>query len=202
MKRFVVAISLLLLACASTAVAQQSRPFTVEELLKVRRVADPRVSPDGKSVAFTIGDVNFDGNRVVNQIYIVSLAGGATKQLTTGDKSSSSPRWSPDGKKIAYVTGSQIWVMDRDGDDKEQLSKIATGAAAPVWSPDAKWIAFTSDVYADCKDDECNQRRDEEAEKNKVKAHITERLLFKHWDEWRDVKRTHLYVVSSKGGVA
>ena len=55
---------------------------------------------------------------------------------------------------------------------------------------------------ADCKDDDCNQRKDEEAEKNKVKAHITERLLFKHWDEWRDMKRTHVFVVSNKGGVA
>jgi len=202
MKRFVVAISLLLLVFAPAAVAQENRRFTVEDNLKVRRVADPRVSPDGKSVAFTIGDVNLDGNRVVNQIHVVSLAGGATKQLTTGDKSSSSPRWSPDGKKIAYVTGSQIWVMDRDGTDKEQVTKISTGAAAPVWSPDGKWIAFTSDVYADCKDDDCNRRKDEEAEKSKVKAHITERLLFKHWDEWRDIKRTHVFVVPSSGGAA
>lgn len=202
MKRFVVAISLLLLAFASTAVAQENRRFTVEDNLKMRRVSDPRVSPDGRSVAFTIGDVNLDGNRVVNQIYVVSLAGGAAKQMTTGDKSSSSPRWSPDGKKIAYIAGSQIWVMDRDGADKEQLTKISTGTAAPVWSPDGQWIAFTSDVYAECKDDDCNQRKDAEAEKSKVKAHITERLLFKHWDEWRDVKRTHVFVVSSKGGVA
>ena len=58
------------------------------------------------------------------------------KQLTTGDRSSSAPRWSPDGKKIAFTTGSQIWVMDSDGDNKEQVTKISTGAAGPVWSPD------------------------------------------------------------------
>ncbi len=202
MKRFVVAISVLVLALASVAVGQQNRPFTIEELLKVRRVADPRVSPDGKSVAFTIGDVNFDGNRVVNQIYVVSIAGGEIKQLTIGDKSASSPRWSPDGKKLAYVTGSQIWVMDHDGEDKKQVTGISTGAGGPVWSPDGNWFAFTSDVYPECTNDECNKRKDEEAENSKVKAHLTERLLFKHWDEWRDVKRTHVFVVSSKGGVA
>ena len=202
MKRLVIAISMLVLGLASIVVAQQNRPFTIEDLLKVRRVADPRVSPDGKSVAFTIGDVNFDGNRVVNQIYVVSIAGGDIKPLTSGDKSASSPRWSPDGKKIAYVTGSQIWVMDHNGDHKEQVTKISTGAGGPVWSPDGKWMAFSSEVYPACKDDECNKRKDEEAEKSKVKAHITERLLFKHWDEWRDVKRAHVFVVSSKGGVA
>lgn len=202
MKRFVIFTFIFVLAFASVAVGQDSRRFTIEDMMKVRRVADPRVAPDGKSVAFTIGDVNFDGNRVVNQIYVVSLAGGEPKQLTSGDKSSSSPRWSPDGKKLAYVTGSQVWVMDHDGDDKEQVTKISTGAGGPVWSPDGKWIAFTSDVYPDCKDDDCNKRKDEAAEASKVKAHITERLLFRHWDEWRDVKRTHLFVVASNGGVA
>jgi dipeptidyl aminopeptidase/acylaminoacyl peptidase len=202
MKRFVIALCVIVLSLASVAIAQENRRFTVEDNLKMRRVSDPRVSPDGRSVAFTIGDVNLDGNRVINQVYVISIAGGATKQLTTGDKSASSPRWSPDGKKIAYVTGSQVWVMDADGSGKAQITKISTSAAAPVWAPDGKWIAFTSDVYPNCKDDECNQGNDEAAEKSKVKAHISERLLFKHWDEWRDIKRTHVYVVSSKGGVA
>lgn len=201
MKRFVAIVAVLLVGLCSFAAAQK-RSYEIEDLLKVRRVGDPNVSPDGKTVAFTIGDVNFDANRVVTQIYTTSLAGGGMKQLTNGDRSSSAPRFSPDGKKIAFTTGSQIWVMDSDGDNKEQVTKISTGAAGPVWSPDGKWIAFSSEVYPDCKDDECNKKRDEQAEASKVKAHIVTRLLYKHWDEWRDVKRTHVFVVSSKGGTA
>ena len=201
MKRCVFLLSLLVLATNSIATAQ-NRTYTIQDLLKVRRVADPQISPDGTQVAFTIGNVNYDANRVVNQIYVVPLSGGTPKQLTDTEGSSSAPRWSPDGKKIAYVNGGQIWTMDADGDDKDQLTKISTGAAAPVWSPDGKWIAFSSDVYPDCKDDECNKKKDEHAEASKVKAHITTRLLFKHWDEWRDVKRTHVFLISSKGGTA
>src|SRR4030095_6074299 len=149
-----------------------------------------------------IGDVKFDDNRVVNQIYVAPIGGGNPKQLTSGNSSASSPRWSPDGKKIAYVTGSQIWAMDADGSDKGEITKLSTGASGPVWSSDGKWIAFTSEVYPDCSDDACNKRKDEAAEKSKVKAHVTDRLLYRHWNEWRDLKRTHVFVISSKGGTA
>ena len=202
MKRVVVLVPVLLLVLASLASAQ-TRTYTIEDLLKVRRVDNPRVSPDGRRVVFTIGDVNYDANRVVTQIYSMPIDGGEMKRLTSAESSSSNPRWSPDGKKIAYTNGGQIWVMDHDGDHKEQVTKISTGAAGPVWSPDGKWIAFTSDVYPDCKgNDDCNKKHDEQAEQSKVKAHIITRLLYKHWDEWRDVKRTHVFVVASKGGAA
>src|SRR5215211_8936795 len=201
MKRFVVLLPILLLSLCPVVTAQ-NRTYTIEDLLKVRRVGDPQVSPDGKRVAFTIGDVDLEGSKVVTQIYTTSLEGGSIKQLTSGDRSSSFPRWSPDGIKIAFITGSQVWRMESDGDDKEQITKISTGATAPVWSPDGKWIAFTSDVYPDCNNDECNKKRDEQAESSKVKAHIVTRLLYKHWDEWRDIKRTHVFVVPGKGGTA
>jgi dipeptidyl aminopeptidase/acylaminoacyl peptidase len=204
MKRLEILVSILAILLFSLAlpIVAQTRTYSVEDLLKARRVGDPQVSPDGKQVAFTIGDVNFDANRVVTQIYVTPIGGGEAKQLTNGDRSSTAPRWSPDGQKIAFTTGSQVWLMDTDGDHKTQVTKISTGAAGPVWSPDGKWIAFTSDVYADCGDDSCNKKRDEQAENSKVKAHVVNRLLYKHWDEWRDIKRTHVFVVSSKGGTA
>jgi dipeptidyl aminopeptidase/acylaminoacyl peptidase len=196
------AVSVISLFALSALALGQERRFTIDDLLKVRRVGDPQVSPDGRMVAFAIGDVKFDDNRAVNQIYVAPIGGGDPKQLTSGTGSASSPRWSPDGKKIAYVTGGQIWVMDADGSDKEQVTKLSTGAGGPVWSADGKWIAFTSDVYPDCSDEPCNKRKDEAAEKSKVKAHITDRLLYRHWNEWRDIKRTHVFVISSKGGTA
>ncbi|MGC2237968.1 MAG: S9 family peptidase [Pyrinomonadaceae bacterium] len=180
----------------ATAFAQT---FSFNDLMKVRRVSDPQLSPDGKTVAFTVGDVDKAANRVINQIYTVSIDGANLKQITKGDKSNSSPRWSPDGKKIAFTTGGQIWTMDADGDDKKQITKLSSGAGNPVWSPDGKWIAFNSDVYPNCKTDACNEAEDKKNEDSKVKAVVTERLLYRHWVEWRDKKRSHVFIVSSSG---
>src|SRR5689334_15664958 len=159
------------LCAVSNAGAQtpQAR-FTVQEMLKLQRVADPQLSPDGQWVAYQISVPDVAANRSRTQLYLIPVAGGEPKQLTSGASSATTPRWSPDGRLLAFVTGGQIWTMSADGSNRKQLTDISTGASDPVWSPDGRMIAFASDVYADCKDDACNKQRDEEAEKNPVKA--------------------------------
>jgi dipeptidyl aminopeptidase/acylaminoacyl peptidase len=189
---------LIAILCLATAAFSQSN-FTINELIAVKRVGDPQLSPDGKTVAFTIGTVDKAANRTLTQIYTIPIDGGTPKQITNGTSSSSSPRWSPDGKHIAYVTDGQIWVMEPDGDDRKQITKISTGASGPVWSPDGKWIAFGSEVFPECTTDECNKAEDEKAENSKVQARVTDRLLYRHWVEWRNRKRSHVFVVPSDG---
>ena len=176
--------------------------FSVNDLLNVRRVGDPQISPDGRLVAYTVGVVNKDANRVLTQIYVMTPDGANKRQITNAASSSSSPRWSPDSSRIAFTTGGQIWTMKPDGGDKNQITRISTGAGGPVWSADGKWIAFGSEVYPECRDDECNKKEDARVENSKVKAHVTERLLFKHWVEWRDRKRSHVFIVPASGGTA
>lgn len=199
MKRILIFFAIF--AFAATGINAQSA-FTFDDMVNLWRVGDPQLSPDGKTVAYTVGVVNKAENRTLTHIYIVNLDGSNPRQLTKGDKSHSTPRWSPDGKHIAYVTGGQIWVMESDGDDNKQITRISTGAGNPVWSPDGKWIAFSSEVYPECDSDACNKAEDEKVENSKVKAKVAERLLFKHWNEWRDRKRSHVFVVPSAGGIA
>jgi dipeptidyl aminopeptidase/acylaminoacyl peptidase len=205
MQRFFVLSVISLLAFASVAFAQERR-FTIDDLLKVRRVGDPQVSPKGDLVAFTITDVDQTANKSTTQIYVVPLGGGETRQLTNDEHSSASPRWSPDGEKLAFISArdgeSQIWTIDVSSGALKKITGLSTGAGDPVWSPDGKWLAFASDVYPECKDDACNKKRAEEVAQSKVKAHVAERLLYRHWKFWLDGIRSHVFVVSSSGGEA
>jgi dipeptidyl aminopeptidase/acylaminoacyl peptidase len=89
-----------------------------------------------------------------------------------------------------------------EGGEAKKLTTLSTGADLFKWSPDGKSIAFTSGVYVDCKDDACNKQRDEEKEKSKVKAHVAEHLLYRHWDHWSEGKRSHLFIQPAEGTTA
>ncbi len=214
MKRYIASILILGVSISASAAQQQrrtnspqqpSRIFTINDLLMTRRVADPQLSPDGSTVAYTISDTNKSANKRNTQIYLVPLEGGEPRQLTSG-ASSSSPRWSPDGKKLAFVSArdgeSQIWTIQLSSGEMEKVTSISTGTAGPVWSRDGRWFAFTSDVYPECSGDDCNSKREKNSSESKVKAKIADRLLFRHWNSWKDGKRSHVFVVSSAGGAA
>lgn len=187
---------------AAAAAQGGTQPLTVSEMLKLRRVADPQLSPDGRWVAFQITVPDVSANRNRTQVYLVSVDGGEPKQLTSGAANATTPRWSPDGRRLAYVTGGQIHAFDTASWQSKQITNVSTGAGDPVWSPDGRLIAFVSDIYPDCADDDCNKRRDAQTEENRVKAKTIDRLLYRHWTAWKDGKRTHVFVVSADGGAA
>lgn len=201
MKRYATKVLLLVLMLACVASGQTFRSFTINDLLKVRRVGDPQLSPDGRTIAYTVTDMDKTANHGVPQIYLVPVSGGEPKLAGSGLRSSS-PRWSPDGKKLAYVNSGQIWTIDIASGETKKVTNLSTGASDPVWSPDGKMIAFVSDVYPDCTTDDCNRQRNQQADESKVKAKIAEHLLYRHWTEWKDNKRTHVFVVSVDNGQA
>jgi dipeptidyl aminopeptidase/acylaminoacyl peptidase len=224
----------------------QKHPFTFEDMMTLKRVEEPEVSPDGKWVLFAAVEVDLKANTKTPHVWVVPLAPGSdshvsqkqgdmghpnSDQLNTGvphfspvlrevsekeiisDQDADRPRWAPDGKHFAFVStkenGSQIWIADFDGATgtvtaKHRHTNLATEADGELWSPDGKHILFKSDVYPECdgtpeSEAACNAKKVEEAKNSKVKALVFTHLLYRHWNAYKEGKRTHLFVVSVNG---
>jgi len=205
MRRLLCAIVVAALAPLAVA-AQQPKGLQVEDLFALKRVSEPQISPDGRWIAYVVQTFDKAKNASNRQIWLVPAAGGAPRQITSAG-SNDRPRWSPDGRQLAFLStrdgGPQIWILDMAaGGEARQVTWISTGAGGHAWSPDGQNLVFASDVNPACADDDCNRKKAEEAEASKVKAKVATRLLYRHWNFWKDGLRTHVFVVPAAGGVA
>jgi dipeptidyl aminopeptidase/acylaminoacyl peptidase len=184
--------------------AQTKRPITFDDLMAIKRIGDAQISPDGSRVAYVVTDVDKNLNRGKRGVWVVPASGGAPRQLITSDKNDFSPRWSADGKWIAFLStregAPQIYVAGADGSNPRKVTSAPEGVSEFIWAPNGRLFAFTTDVYPDCGSLNCVSKRAEAEEKNKVKAVIADRLLYRHWDSFRRGKRSHLFVVPTEGG--
>jgi dipeptidyl aminopeptidase/acylaminoacyl peptidase len=188
------------------------KPFTFEDMMSLKRIGGPVVSPDGKWVLFAAVDVDLKENKRTSHLWVVPVAGGIARQLPPTPAGESGGRWSPDGKSYLYLSpaegGSQVWVSGFDAASgmpygaPKKITSISTEADGAIWSPDGKNIVFTSEVFPGCMDDSCNKFSDQERANSKVKAMVFEHLLFRHWNHYSAGKRSHLFVVPAEGGVA
>src|SRR5579872_429914 len=224
--------ALALLATATFTFAQAKHPFTFEDMMKLKRVGDPQVSPDGKWVIFSVVDVDLAANTKTPHIWIVPLSAGqeqrkdgvphvwpnlgdvgSDEREIIADQDADRPRWSPDGKRFAFLStkegGSQVWIADFDSNTgavgrSRRLTAAPGEAGGELWSPDGKYILFVSDVYPECggtsaEEQECNKKKFKDAEQSKVKAMIFDHLLYRHWNSYKEGRRSHIFVYPADG---
>ncbi len=179
---------------------QAKRAITIDDLWAMKRIGSFSVSPDGKTIAYTITSYSFDTNKGNTDIYLINSDGKNLRALKNSDKNEGEPKFSPDGKTIAFTRGGQIWQCNLDGSSEKQLTNIYTGASDFEWSPDGKKILFVSSVYPDCTTQDCNEQKDKAREESKVKAEIFTELMYRHWNDWRGHKRSHLFLLDVATG--
>jgi len=194
----------------TAASAADKRPMTLDDLFALKRVGDPQISPDGRLVAYAITTVNLVDNTTSSNLWLAVTDGSTPpRQLTTTAKKDRHPRWSPDGQRILFESNrtgtNQLWVIELHGGEAHQVTHISSGASTGLWSPNGTKIAFVSTVYPEFstlpfgESDKKNKEKADAAEKNPVKVRVFTKLFFRHWDEYVEDKRQHLFVCNPDG---
>src|SRR3954464_1516677 len=100
----VLALTALLAAPLAADTAGGPRPLKVDDIFALKTVSDPRISPDGLWVAYTVRSLDPKEDSADSDIYMVPVAGGAPLRLTASPKAESRPRFSPDGRWLAFLS--------------------------------------------------------------------------------------------------
>ena len=176
------------------------RPPDVYELTSA---SDPRVSPDGRLIAYVVTRIDRAESAYRSSIWVVPVDGSEEpRQFTSGERSDGSPRWSPDGKWLAFTSNrdgedeekakAQLYVVSADGGDPRKLTDGDESVEAFAWSPDSSRIAFARRVR--------DAEYDEEDDRKRAPRRFT-RVFYKLDSVgWVGDRRKHLFVVGLDGG--
>ncbi|MBN1805273.1 MAG: S9 family peptidase [Sedimentisphaerales bacterium] len=183
-----------------------AHPFSVHDMLAMERLSDPQVSPDGKLIVFTLRKTDLEADKGCTDIWLVAADGTGLRRLTSHPEADHNPRFSPDGKSVWFISArsgsAQVWRIAVDGGEAQQITDLPLDVGNLLVSPDGRHIAFTLEVFADCKTIARAKERLEEIKKTKASGRIYEKIFVRHWDTWKDGRRSHLFVMPADGGEA
>jgi len=158
--------------------------MTPEALWAFGRIGDVSVSPDGKTVLYSVRYSDITENKSNAELYTMNVDGSQIKQLTKTGKSEGSAAFSPDGKHIGFLypdkEGNQLFEMNLDGENRKQITHFEDGIEGFKYSPDGKKILYIKTVKRQNPHEKLYKGLD------KTTGRINEDLMYRHWDEWVD----------------
>jgi len=194
-----------LLSIASSAFAADTHPFNVQDMWSMKRIADPQVSPAGKSVLFTLRTTDFEANKGRTDLWVVGSDGNGLRQLTSNPAADAGGRWSPDGAWIYFTSSrsgsSQVWKLAVAGGEAVQVTNLPLDVSNLVVSGDGAHIAFSVSVFPGTSIEE-SAKKVADKTASKATGQVYSSLFIRHWDTWADGRRSHVFVMPSNGGAA
>ncbi|HXR19490.1 MAG TPA: S9 family peptidase [Steroidobacteraceae bacterium] len=185
--------------------AAVARAFNFDDLIALDRVADPRLSPDGRSVAYQLLETDLAANRTIGSIWLAPVPDASVasseahiaRRLTAPGVSSFAPRWRGDGKLLFFLStrsgNSQVWRLDLAGGEAQAVTHGPLEVGSFMLAPDGKHIVVAMNVFPDCDSLDCTKRRLEERATQKDNGRLFERLFVRHWDSWANGTRSQLF---------
>ena len=173
--------------------AHEGQHMTPEMMLSLARVGASSLSPDGKTIVYSVGFPNIKENKIRTELFSIASNGTGRRQLTKGIAGLQAARWIQQGRRISYISSEsgepQVWTMAPDGTDRKQVTRIEGGLSDYLFSPDEIKLAYikeipfgksTKEVYPDLP---------------KATGRIVTDLMYKHWDEWVETI-PHIFIAS------
>ena len=200
------ALAALVAAGVLPSAGAEPRLLTPDDVFHLKTVADPRVSPDGRFVAFTVKSLDAKADEADTDVWMAPFAGGEAHRLTASEKPETSPRWSPDGRYLAFLSGregkkKQVWLLDRAGGEAVRLTDYKADVSALAWSPDGKRLALVVDDV-DPDDPDLAPESVPEKVRSRPKPIVVRRRQFKRDGEGylREIRQhLHVFDLATKG---
>jgi dipeptidyl aminopeptidase/acylaminoacyl peptidase len=195
----------LLLASAVPAAAADTHPLSVHDMLAMERISDPRVSPDGRTVAFVVRATDLEANRGAFDLYLAALDGSSLRRLTSHAASDTQPRWAADGPSLYFVStrsgSAQVFRLPLDGGEAQQVTRLPLDVDALEVAAGGRHLVLAMAVFPGKSPTETKAAL-EAREKAKSSGMLFERLFVRHWDTWKDGTRNHLFAYDLEAGTA
>jgi dipeptidyl aminopeptidase/acylaminoacyl peptidase len=221
-ERFLSALSICCVAgltgAAASPPAEPTLPFSVQDMVRMERISEVAVAPDGKRVAYTERSTDMEANKGRTTLWLLDTAkrGANPLRLTDGGPNSSSAEWSKDGKFIYFLSNrsgsTQVWRISSSGTgprgdtpvaDSTQVTNLPLDVGSFHVSPKADRILVSVDVFLDCPDLDCTKKRLDSRAHSSATGQLYTQLFIRHWDSWSDGRRSQVFTMAlSDSGVA
>ena len=175
----------------------EKAPFSLEALYKIKNVSDPQISPDGKKILFSVTSYSLHKGESNSEIYVMDSDGKNQRRMTNNPAADFHPRWAADGKSFLFIStrkeGAQAWEMPVGGGEPRQITHFFSSVSAAEWAGSDGDIIFSCRVFPECEgDNACNKEILEDMQNGPLQAHMADKLLYRHWNYYKDGRATHL----------
>jgi dipeptidyl aminopeptidase/acylaminoacyl peptidase len=187
-------------AAQSAAAQGTAQPFTVEDLVRLKRLSDPELSADGRYVAYVLRETDMEANKGRNSLWLLDLTqkNAQPLRLTNNPANDTSPRWAPDSRTLYFLSSrggsSQVWRIRVEGGEATRVTNYPLDVDTLKISPRGDALALSMAVLPGCGELRCTKDKLDARAKDKATGRLYDKLFIRHWDTWSDGTRSHLFV--------